>query len=124
MSLANAAMKAVQAFPNLSKESFSIASPEDKKYNCIAWAAGDDRRFWWPAPSQIAFWPSGFPRAVTVENFIQIFPGIVYIECPDGLLENGFEKLVLYTKNGVPTHMAKQRPDGHWWSKLGGWHDI
>ena len=119
-----AMMEAIAAFPNLSDEFFSIASPENANYNCIAWAIGDDRRWWWPNLAPSAYWPPGFPKDETVENFVRTFSLFGFIECQDGSLEDGFEKIVLYTKSGTPTHMARQRCDGHWWSKLGDWHDI
>jgi len=39
-------------------------------------------------------------------------------------MEEGFEKIALYTFGGEPTHAAKQLPDGRWKSKLGDWEDI
>jgi hypothetical protein len=39
-------------------------------------------------------------------------------------LENGYEKVAIYTLNGVPTHAARQLPNGNWTSKLGSEIDI
>jgi hypothetical protein len=54
---------------------------------------------------------------------------IGYIECEDGSLEPGFEKIAIYavqeTGGGLtPTHAAKQLADGRWTSKLGPYEDI
>ncbi len=36
-----------------------------------------------------------------------------------------FEKIAIYVDtDGVPTHAARQLPDGSWTSKLGDWEDI
>ena len=35
-------------FPNLSSEGFEIVERPSKRYNCIAYAAGDAGNWWWP----------------------------------------------------------------------------
>jgi hypothetical protein len=37
-------------FPGLRGTDYRISSPQDRKYNCIAWAVGDTRSWWWPDP--------------------------------------------------------------------------
>lgn len=39
-----------EAFPNLTAGNYRITSEPDRDYNCIAWAAGDNRKCWWPGP--------------------------------------------------------------------------
>lgn len=40
-------------------------------------------------------------------------------------LDDGYEKVALYVDNaGIPTHMARQLPNGEWTSKLGQLEDI
>ena len=34
------------SFPNSVSEPFKITSPNDIKYNCIAWACGDDTKWY------------------------------------------------------------------------------
>ncbi|RMH08652.1 MAG: hypothetical protein D6704_02725 [Nitrospirae bacterium] len=46
-----------EVFPRLCETRYEITSPQDTSYNCIAWAAGDVGRWWWPAPQ--AYWPQG-----------------------------------------------------------------
>ena len=48
-------MKLEDSFPNLREEPHRLTSPDSPKYNCIAWAAGDDSRWWWPGFG--AYWP-------------------------------------------------------------------
>jgi hypothetical protein len=56
------------------------------------------------------------------------FATLGYTECPDGTLELNHEKIAIYAKviAGVllPTHGARQLPDGRWSSKLGMYEDI
>src|SRR5262249_26347171 len=88
--------------------------------NCIAWAAGEHDRWWWPDPQMDYYWPDGVPREQTVEAFIEAYRTIGYEVCLDGVREAGFQKIVIYAKNnGEPTHAARQLPDGTWTSKLG-----
>jgi hypothetical protein len=116
----------VRLFPNLGGGDFRVTSPRDVAYNCIAWAAGDTRRFWWPQPVHPSrFWPSGIPRSVTVDAFVAAFSTIGYAVCKNGELEAGCEKIALYVdETQKPKHMARQNRDGSWSSKLGGLEDI
>ena len=112
-------------FPSLGGENSEIKSPADEYYNCIAWAAEEDDRWWWPVPSPFAYWPPGLPRVVTLDNFITAFETLGYEPTEKDHLEPGFEKVAVYVDaNGVPTHMARQRESGMWTSKLGPQEDI
>lgn len=112
-----------RAFPNLQATGYSITSPQDRKYNCVAWAAGDISRFWWPTP--FSYWPAGVPRELSVPAFEAAFQAMQYEPCPHSQLEEGFEKVALYAKqDGAPTHMARQLESGAWTSKLGPSEDI
>jgi len=113
-------------FPKLKSAPYEITSPEDVKYNCVAWAAGPEevRRRWWPAPSPFYYWPLE-PREETIEGFIKAFGQLGYAACDGGDLEPGHERLAIYAdETGTPTHMARQLPSGEWTSKLGELEDI
>ena len=113
-------------FPRLESAPYEVTSPEDIKYNCVAWAAGPAqiRRRWWPAPSPFYYWPVE-PREETVAGFVRAFGRLGYSVCDTGDLEPGFERLAIYAdETGAPTHMARQLPTGHWTSKLGELEDI
>jgi hypothetical protein len=61
-------------------------------------------------------WPSGVPREVTLNAFIQAFATLGYMLCQDAVLEVGFEKIAFYAirepdGSFSPTHAAKQLPN-------------
>ena len=45
----------VEAFPNLASEGFETVGQASELYNCIAYAAGDTTKWWWP--DGINYWP-------------------------------------------------------------------
>lgn len=114
-------------FPELTPENHAITSEASRLYNCVAWAAGDDRHWWWPSadPEDTEiYWPPTVPREETMAAFIAAFGTLGYLPCPEDLLEPGYEHVVLFTLDGKPTHAARQLTDGRWPSKLGRSVDI
>jgi hypothetical protein len=109
-------------FPRLTPKTVKVTSPVTPFYNCIAWAAGQDTRFWWPRPE--AYWPRGVPRVQTVEAFIAAFGTLGYVPVPSPTFEAGKEKVAIYTLDGLPQHAARQLPTGRWTSKCGRNVDI
>ncbi len=110
-------------FPKLSDAEFEVTSPEDHKYNCIAWAAEKSNSNWWPAPGY--YWPDGLTRITTVDAFVQAFEALGFERCDSFNLEVGVDKVAIFTNpSGRPTHMARQLADGTWTSKLGKRWDI
>ena len=112
--------------PHLNSTNHQVTSPRKNRYNCIAWAAGCDDRWWWPANNY--YWPQGVPRQVTLDAFAAAFETLGYERCASSSAQAGYEKVAIYAKsdNGVlvPTHAARQLPDGSWTSKLGALEDI
>jgi hypothetical protein len=112
-------------FPRLREARYVITSPAEVEYNCVAWAAGDDSRCWWPDRLGQYYWPEGAHRQGTLEAFTEAFGTLGFEKCPDSSLEQGWEKVAIYAKaDGAPTHAARQLPDGTWTSKLGQLQDI
>ena len=107
------------AFPKLTANNYSLTSPFDVQYNCIAWAAGENDVWWWPDNMLTRYWPEQAPRLETIDAFVQAFSTKSFFPCNNGAMEQGFEKIALYALNGIPTHAARQLPDGIWTSKLG-----
>src|SRR5882762_1106477 len=117
-----------QQLPNLVPGSYRSASPCTRRYNCIAWAAGEDHLWWEPDQLKIYYWPPGVPRAYSVEAYIGAFATRRYEVCLDSALEIGYEKIALFAAitpvGPYPTHAARQLPTGSWTSKLGPCEDI
>jgi hypothetical protein len=115
-------------FPRLRGSAYRVTSPRDRRYNCIAWAAGDTQRCWWPGapPDDDGYcWPPGVSEEETVAAFLAAFATLGYVPAMGEELEPGWEKVALFADAlGVPTHAARQLADGHWTSKLGRLEDI
>lgn len=94
----------------------------DGGYNCVAWALHFSKDTFWPEPYH--YWPLTYPAVVDVKAFADGFACYGFQPCNGSQLERGFEKIALYTRNGEPMHVARQRPDGTWTSKLGPKIDI
>jgi hypothetical protein len=102
-----------------------VTSPPDDLYNCIAWAAGDPHRWWWPDPYHERHWPAGAPRNEPLAAFRAAFTMLGYEPCAVDEREPDFEKVALFADPDLfPTHAARQLPDGLWTSKLGELEDI
>jgi hypothetical protein len=114
-------------FPNLRRIGFQRTS-EPAYYNCIAYAAGDFQRRWWPGEYHPDwsddYWPPNAPSNESLEAFASALATVGYSRCPDDRLNAGFEKVALYAKDGAITHAAVQQEDGAWRSKLGADEDI
>lgn len=115
-------------FPHLNSTNFFVTSRPDTNYNCVAWAIGlgpEDKQVWWPGSEKDGYiWPDGVPRELSIENFVLAFETLSYVVCSNGMLEEGYEKIAIYTLNNEPIHVAGQLPDGSWTSKLGRNEDI
>jgi len=113
-----------QLFPRLRSGEFQITSPVDHRYNCVAWAAGDINRWWWPSESPFAYWPPGLSREDSIDSFIVAFASLGYEPATSEVLEPEVEKIAIFASEAAPTHMARQLDDGTWTSKLGQLEDI
>jgi hypothetical protein len=116
---------------NLATVSFDVKSPTDRGYNCLAWAAGDNKRIWSAVPlgpggQQLApyYWPGGAPRLQTVPATEAAYGTRGYERCADGEHELLWEKIAIYSDDQGVTHAARQTADGRWASKMGGFADI
>jgi hypothetical protein len=114
-------------FPGLRGTDYRVTSPATRDYNCVAWAAGDTAHWWWPdldPEDDAIFWPPGVALEETLGAFVAAFATLGYAPCAGEEPEPGFEKVALFARDGVPTHAARQLPDGRWTSKLGLREDI
>lgn len=118
-------------FPGLVRDGYVITSPIDPQYNCIAWAAGDQQRWWEPVPFNSGqnlgglYWPEGVAPWPTLESYQQAYETLGYESCFEGDVEDGFEKVAIYVDpQNKPLHAARQLPSGAWTSKLGQAYDV
>lgn len=109
-------------FPNLPRT--TPKSKADPSYNCIAFAAGDNKRIWDPLPSPNYHWPTEEYYDYSLEACIRVFETVGFIICDNPDLEDGFEKIAIWSKGNEYEHAAKQRVDGKWMSKVGFCEDI
>lgn len=93
-------------------------------YNCIAWAATDTSAWWEPDPFFQYYWPEGVKRDYTLDAYISAFHTVGFEVCDDAAPEPGMEKIVIYVRNGQPTHASRRLQNGNWTSKLGDFEDI
>lgn len=112
-----------RAFPGLAGQGATVTSPETPMYNCIAWAAGDCDRWWWPSVN--SYWPEAVIREETLGAFVEAFATLGFTPTDTAQHREGFEKVAIYVDaSDVPTHAARQLPSGRWTSKLGQQVDI
>ena len=112
----------MENFPNASQGCFN-RTHKSRLYNCIAFAAGDTTRNWWPN-STMAYWPKDAPEKETIYSFLKLYKNLGYKNCKNGSFENGFEKVAIYALDNKVKHAAHQLPNGNWASKLGQDVDI
>lgn len=113
----------VTEFPGLAT-GYRVTSPSSDAYNCIAWAAGRDDRWWWPGDPD-SFWPLEVPAAATLPAFEAAYRSLGYERCASGGFDSQFDQIAIFADpGGVPTHAARQLLSGRWTSKLGRDVDI
>lgn len=110
--------------PNSAEEPLLITSSFDGTYNCIAWALGMTKVWFWPDHEGDHKWPADLPRIESIEIFIQFFQKHGFEVCKNEQTEKGFEKIALFQKNGIPTHACRLLKKGVWTSKIGALEDV
>jgi hypothetical protein len=109
------------ALPVLKRANYRIVLPETEQYNCIAWAAGDQTRWWHPfVDREHCYWP--LPDTThSMTNYIAAFETVGYRLCAhDPSPEPRIEKIALYQRRDLDgcSHAARQLPSGVWTSKV------
>ena len=109
----------------MSRTDYQVTSPKSQEYNCFAWAAGEDDRWWQPIPGEQFYWPDGVPQEETLEAYIQADQTLGYEICTGDGLEVGYQKIARDVDSiRIPTHAARKLANGKWTSKLGWLEDI
>jgi hypothetical protein len=94
-------------FPSLRGSGYVVTSPEDIRYNCLAWAADDTERWWWP--DEDSHWAEGAVREETIAAFVAAYGELGFVSCDGPVLELGYEKIVVYASpDGTPAYVARQ----------------
>ncbi|MFZ2961201.1 MAG: hypothetical protein WA705_30340 [Candidatus Ozemobacteraceae bacterium] len=112
-----------RAFPKISDD-FAVTSPQSPLYNCVAWAAGDDSRWWEPDAQGNYFWPEGIPRDYSIAAYVAAYKTIGYTEIS---IDDDFkdcEVVAIFEADGKGTHAARSVGEDFWTSKLGRSFDI
>ncbi len=117
MASSNWAALLAASFPNLARAGFEIVAQPSARYNCIAYAAGDTSRWWWP--DGVSYWPAWAPLTDSIASLTAVFSGQGYKLCDDGGVAAGCQKAALYESDGKMQHAALQMPNGRWRSKMG-----
>ena len=107
----------VGAFPNLANEDFETVGEPSELYNCIAFAAGDTSKWWWP--DGINYWPPWATGTNRIESLIEVFAGLGYEHCDHNDTEGGYQRVALYEVDGEMKHAAMQMSNLRWRSKMG-----
>lgn len=116
--------KRERCFPRLTPKNYKVTSTATRNYNCLAHAVHREDVWFSHLPGDGRYWPPGVTRSGTVGAWIEALGHFAFVPCSSPVLELGVEKIAIYTKEDVPTHVARQLPSGHWTSKLGSWEQI
>ena len=109
-------------WPNLKlSENFQFTSEQTWDYNCVAWAL-DINDDW----IQFEYDENGDLRVdQSVQKYITFFQEKGFVACEDNDLEQGIQKICIYTDgNNIFTHVCLQLVNGLWASKVGEYEDI
>src|SRR5207237_700439 len=105
---------------------YEIVSRASARYNCMAFANGDERHWWEPGLFGGRFyWPTNVQQGETLEAWQELFIADGYEPTDNRDIEPGVEKVAIYVDvvDMLPSHVA--RSDGRSWkSKLGKGQDI
>lgn len=114
-----------QLFPNLRGTLWAIKSRKTKRYNCLAWAAGEKHRRW--DLGKGAFWPAGVKKLSGFAYLVGAFQAEGFNVCDEDACQNydpNCDSIVLYKLNVRGMHAARLLDNGMWSSKLGDSEDI
>jgi len=118
--------KAVEdRFPKLLRDGYTPTSRATDRYNCVAWVVRETQQ--WVSPEDVDgfSWPHEvLGDGTSLADYERYFELCGFERCSDGILEAGFERIAIYGQGEDFDHVAFQRDDGAWSSKLGELGDI
>lgn len=104
-----------QYFPGLLEAPCRVTSPTSLKYNCIAWAAGDSTRWWWPRPEDVGYWPDQVPMQETIESFCSLFQFLGFEPC-DSFFASSMTSGFILRSPSDSTALTRTMPSGSVWT--------
>ena len=111
-------------FPHLGSDShFELLSEQTPVYNCIAWAMGYRDRWVDIEYSPGHWWPAGVKRSTEPQALFDAFVAEGFEKADDGRFEKGYDKVVLFQKDGEWTHASRIESNEVEYSKFGGSFD-
>lgn len=115
-------------FPDLEFDgSFEVNSDPNYFYNCIGFAIGYEDVWIAPSPRKSIpwfWWPDSVPFDEDPNSLVATFQYFGFELCDNDSLEDGFEKVALYSKNDNWKHAARIIGENIYHSKLGECYDI
>lgn len=115
----------IDTFPGLADDAnFKVLSECTTRYNCIAWAMGFEDRWVEPQEHPEYWWPAGAERGLSRSALESAFESVGFVKASDASMEIGFDKVVLYGKDGQWAHAARIIGSDICHSKFGGAWDC
>jgi hypothetical protein len=113
--------------PDLAGQRYHLHSKSSKRYNCVAWANQDCRRYW--SPRRGYYWPvprdESTPDIATVEILEAWFRTQGFVDCDSVDPSARVERVAIYGDVLSALHVARQPAHGGGWlSKMGDGPDI
>ena len=105
-------------YPRLRDANGEITTRPDPRYNCVAWAVGDDTIPWVADPGIVddpelkryGYWPPDAPRDDTLKGWIRMFGTLGYRRCRNWEFEPGYEKVAIYGTPARPEQAGRAIP--------------
>lgn len=124
----------ISEFPGLKDDPhFCITSEQTDRYNCIGWAMGfdcrwvsytDDPLITYNARLRYVWWPEGVEVSNRPAALIAAFEALGFEKTDNMDYEEGYDKAVLYSKDGGWTHASRIVASDKEHSKFGGSWDA
>lgn len=106
---------------------FDLKSDCDVLYNCIGFAMGLNNvcvALGHPLGLDWCWWPPTAHYDENLNSLVEAFEYFGFSVCDNGHIEEGFDKVALYEKDGKWQHAAIIEDENLYHSKMGVWWDI
>jgi len=92
------------------------------RYNCIAFAFGDVKRWWWPDGAN--YWPLPIQSRDVAAEFERLLRHFAFMQVTDGSYKKDSHTIAVLYQDGEPLHACRQISENIWVSKMGRNFDI